>query len=76
MCYYINIIMYLRHGIAYVRRMQMNNLRKEIAETIGINLFNSASDIEFQVLESIKEDGYNIPYYSHLCKHFQRYKSA
>lgn len=36
----------------------MNDLRKEIAETIGINLFNSASDIEFQVLESIKEDGY------------------
>ena len=37
----------------------MDNLRKEIADIIGINVSNISDNVEYRVLESIKEDGYS-----------------
>lgn len=34
------------------------DLRNEIAKIIGINIQNSPSDIKYDILESVKEDGY------------------
>lgn len=34
------------------------DLRNEIAKIIGINIQNSSSDIKYDILESVKEDGY------------------
>jgi len=36
----------------------MNDLRKEIADIIGINILNRKTSVEYQILESVKEDGY------------------
>ena len=36
----------------------MTNLRNEIAETIGIKIPNTISEVEYEVLDSAKEDGY------------------
>lgn len=36
----------------------MDSLRKEIADIIGINVPNSSDNVEYRVLETIKEDGY------------------
>lgn len=45
----------------------MEDLRRKIAEAIGINISNIAASVEYQILESVKEDGYTrqkIEYYS------------
>ena len=34
------------------------DLRNEIAKIIGINIQNSSSDIKYDILESVKDDGY------------------
>lgn len=36
----------------------MENLKREIAEAIGINISNTTSAVKYQILESVKEDGY------------------
>lgn len=36
----------------------MENLRREIAEAIGINILNSPTSVEYRILEYVKEDGY------------------
>ena len=37
----------------------MDNLRKEIADIIGINFSNISDNVEYRVLESTKEEGYS-----------------
>ena len=41
-----------------MNRKYISDLRNEIAEMIGIKLPDSASDVEYKVLETIQEDGY------------------
>jgi len=36
----------------------MEDLRRKIAEAIGINICNTTASIEYQILESVKEEGY------------------
>lgn len=36
----------------------MENMRREIAEVIGINITKITTAVEYQILESVKEDGY------------------
>lgn len=36
----------------------MENMRKKIAEAIGINICNTIASMEYQILESVKEEGY------------------
>lgn len=36
----------------------MENLRREIAEVIGINISHTTTAVEYQILESVKENGY------------------
>lgn len=36
----------------------MEDLRRKIAEAIGINISNTPAAVEYQILESVKEDGY------------------
>lgn len=36
----------------------MEDVRRKIAEAIGINISNITASVEYQILESVKEDGY------------------
>lgn len=36
----------------------MEDMRREIAEAIGINITKTTATVEYQILESVKEDGY------------------
>lgn len=36
----------------------MTDLRTDIAKTIGITVPHEISDVEYKILESVKEDGY------------------
>ena len=44
--------------LSYVGELQMENMRREIAEVIGINITKITTAVEYQILESVKEDGY------------------